>query len=136
MKRIILISCVSKKLPHKARARDLYISPLFKLNLKYAQRLKPNKIFILSAKYGLLPLETEIKPYDLTLIKMSAKEIRKWAERVLQELERKSDLNKDEFIFLAGEKYRRYLIPSIKHYKIPLEGLSIGKQLQYLKRHT
>ena len=133
---IFLISCVSKKLPDKAMARDLYISPLFKLNLKYAQQKKPNKIFILSAKYGLLELGTEIKPYDLTLNEMAAKEIKKWAVRVLKELDRKTDLNKDEFIFLAGERYRRYLIPSIKNFRIPLEGLSIGKQLQYLKRQT
>lgn len=98
--------------------------------------MKPDRIFILSAKYGLLQLETEKKPYDLTLNKMSVKEIKRWAERVLMELEKEADLNKDEIIFLAGERYRRYLIPSIKHYKIPLERLSIGKQLQYLKRHT
>lgn len=136
MKRIILISCVSKKLPHKAKAKDLYISTLFKLNLKYALQKKPDKILILSAKYELIELEKEISPYDLTLNEMSAKEMKRWAERVLQELKRKTDLNKDEFIFLAGERYRRYLIPSIKNYRIPLEGLSIGKQMQYLKRHT
>jgi hypothetical protein len=136
MERIILISCVSKKLPYKARAKDIYVSPLFKLNLKYAQQMMPDRIFIISAEYGLLSLETEIKPYDLTLNKMSAKDIKRWAIGVLHEIERKTDKNNDEFIFLAGERYRKYLIPAIKNYKIPLEGLSIGKQLQYLKRHT
>jgi hypothetical protein len=82
MKRIVLISCVSKKLSHKAMAKDLYINPLFKLNLKYARQMKPDEIFILFAKYGLLKLDTEIKPYDLTLNEMSAKEIKRWAERL------------------------------------------------------
>ena len=68
MANIILISCVSKKLNKKARAKDLYISPLFKFNLRYAKSLKPNKIFILSAKYGLVPLEKEIDPYNQTLM--------------------------------------------------------------------
>ena len=36
MAKIVLISCVSKKLDHSAKARDMYISPLFKLSLKYA----------------------------------------------------------------------------------------------------
>lgn len=39
----------------------------------------------------------------------------------------------DEVIFLAGEKYRKYLINQICNYKIPMKGLTIGKQLQFLK---
>ena len=42
-------------------------------------------------------------------------------------------MQKDEFIFLAGEKYRRYIIPAIKHFQAPLQGLGIGKQLAFLK---
>ncbi len=38
-KKIVLISCVSKKLAHRAKAKELYISTLFKLNLKYATQL-------------------------------------------------------------------------------------------------
>ena len=48
LKRIVLISCVSKKLPHPARAKDLYVSPLFRLNLQYARKLQPDAIYILS----------------------------------------------------------------------------------------
>ena len=46
--KVVLISCASKKLNRKAKAEDLYISPLFKLNLKYAKSLNPDKIFILA----------------------------------------------------------------------------------------
>ncbi len=66
-KRIVLISCVSQKLPQRAKVKDLYISTLFKFNLKYAEKLKPDDIFVLSAKHGLLPLEKEIEPYNETL---------------------------------------------------------------------
>lgn len=62
MRKTVLISCVSKKQKYRAKAQDLYISPLFKLNLEYAQELKPDAIFILSAKHGLLHLDTEIDP--------------------------------------------------------------------------
>ena len=134
MKKIVLISCVSQKRTQRSKAKDLYISTLFKKNLAYARRLNPNAIYILSAKYGLLNLETEIDPYNLTLNTMSASEIRSWAEKVLQQLSQEANLNDDHFIFLAGMKYRKYLLPHLRSYEIPLEGLTIGRQLQALSR--
>ena len=134
MKKIVLISCVSQKRAHRSKAKDLYISTLFKKNLAYARRLNPDAIYILSAKYGLLNLETEIDPYNLTLNTMSASEIRSWAEKVLQQLSQVANLNDDHFIFLAGMKYRKYLLPHLRSYEIPLEGLTIGRQLQALSR--
>lgn len=133
MARIILISCVTKKLSSKAKAKDLYISPLFKLSLKYAQSLNPDKIFILSAKYRLLGLEEEIEPYNKTLNTMPSKEVKEWASKIIKQLNKIIDLDKDEIIFLAGERYRKHILPHISNYKIPLKGLSIGKQLKYLK---
>lgn len=77
MRTVVFISCVSKKLPRPARAQDLYISPLFKLNLVYAKRLKPDKIFILSARHGLLGLNDRIAPYDTTL-----NQLHRWANKL------------------------------------------------------
>ncbi|HBG75085.1 MAG: hypothetical protein A2X25_14630 [Chloroflexi bacterium GWB2_49_20] len=134
MKKIVLISCVSQKQSHRSKAKDLYISALFKKNLAYARRLNPDAIYILSAKYGLIDLDTEIEPYNLTLNTMSAGEIRSWADRILQMLRQIADPHDDHFIFLAGMKYRKYLLPYLKSYEIPLEGLTIGKQLQALSR--
>jgi len=131
LREIVLISCVSRKLNHTAKAKDLYISPLFKKNLSYAYKLNPDKIFILSAKYYLLALNKTITPYNLTLNKMSAKEIKVWSKKVIKELRKEANLNKDEFIFLAGENYRKFLIPETKKYKIPMKGLGIGKQLKF-----
>jgi hypothetical protein len=134
MRKIVLISCVSKKLPFKAPAQNLYISPLFKKNIAYAQRLKPDDIYILSAKYGLVELDQVIEPYDLTLNNMGAGEIKAWASRVVRQLSACADLQQDHFIFLAGQKYRKYLLPNICSYEIPMEGLTIGKQLQALSK--
>lgn len=135
-KRIVLISCVSQKLPHRAMARELYISTLFKLNLKYAEKLAPDKIFVLSAKHGLMALEIEIEPYEQTLNNMRSSEIRAWADRVLEQIRGVCSIDDSEFIFLAGDKYRKHLLPHIKNYKVPLKGLRIGKQLQRLKELT
>jgi len=130
---IVLISCVSKKLSCKAKAKDLYISPLFRVNLQYAQQFSPQKIFILSAKYGLVQLDEEIEPYDITLNRMSTSERKDWAANVISQLQKYCDLKNDHFVILAGEKYRQFLLPHLKSYEIPLAGLPIGKQLQFLK---
>ena len=134
MSRIVLISCVSKKLAYKTIAKNLYISPLFRGNLAYAQSRQPDKIFILSAKYGLVKLEQELEPYNQTLNEMSATENKQWAKKVLEQMhEEMIDFENDEVIFLAGEKYRKNLLSHFHKASIPLQGLGIGRQLKYLK---
>ena len=134
MKRIVLISCVKTKLDRPAKAKDLYISDLFTKNLAYARKLKPDALYILSAKYGLLNLDDHIAPYEMTLNAMSVSERKLWATGVLTKLSKLASLANDEFIFLAGLHYREYLTPLIKHYKVPFEGLSFGNQLKALKK--
>lgn len=133
MGKVVLISCVSKKADRKAKAQNLYVSELFKKNLQYAKSLKPDKLFILSAKYGLLNLDDEIEPYEKTLNKMTLIEIKAWADLVLKQLRKVSDLDSDEFLFLAGNNYRKFLIPHLKNYSVPMFGFGIGKQLRWLK---
>ena len=133
MKKIVLISCVKKKMDRRTKAEEMYISTLFKNNLKYAKSLNPSNIFILSAEHGLLELNTEIDPYDKTLNKMCINDIKKWSELVSKKLQIFADLNFDEFIILAGIRYRKFLIPSLKNVKIPMVGLEFGKQLKWLK---
>lgn len=133
MRRIVLISCVSKKLTEPAPAEELYTSPLFKASLAYARSLEPDAIYVLSAKYGLLPLSETIPPYEETLNTKPAGEVQLWADMVREQLFRVSDFEKDTFIFLAGDTYRKYLVPHLSHVEIPLKGRGIGKQLQFLK---
>lgn len=134
MRKIVLISCVSKKLSKPAKARDLYISPLFKFNLAYAKSLKPNTIYVLSAKYGLVRLDQKLFPYNETLNTKKVGDIKTWAKNVLSQLRQVADLERDEFILLAGERYRRFIMPDMRHTRVPLAGLGLGRQLQFLKR--
>jgi hypothetical protein len=133
MAKIVLISCVNKKLQQASKAKDLYISPLFRYNYRYAESLNPDKIFILSAKYGLVDPEDIIEPYNETLNNKSKKEIKEWAIKVLNDFKGKADVEKDKFVFLAGNNYRMFLTKEIKKYEVPLKGLAIGKQLSFLK---
>lgn len=132
--KVILISCVKKKLNHRAKAKDLYVSSLFKKEFEYAKLLNPDKIFILSAKYGLLELDEEIEPYEKTLNKMSSNEIKEWANSVLNQLKKVSDLDNDEFIFFAGNNYRKFLVPNIKQKHIPMEHIGLFHQQHWLTK--
>jgi len=136
MKKIVLISCVSKKLDRKSTAEKIYTSSLFKKNLAYAKSLKPSGIFILSAKHGLLKMTDEIEPYDKTLNKMRVSERKEWSKGVVNQLKSVTDLKNDEFTFLAGDKYRKYLLTELNRVKIPMQGLKIGEQLQWLTKQN
>lgn len=135
MKQIALIQCCKSKVAngHNIKAVDLYISPLFRMSIKHAFSLNPQAIHILSAKYGLLDLDSIIDDYNETLREMPNIKRQKWANNIIASLAKQYDLQNDIFIIYAGLSYRQFLLPALTHYSIPLAGLSIGKQLQKLK---
>ena len=57
-------------------------------------------------------------------------------EKVISQLKDIWDLKNDTFVFLAGNNYRKYLLPHIEHYEIPMKNLKIGEQLKCLKENT
>ena len=132
--RIALISCVSRKLEHAAPAGELYVSTLFRSAYAYAKQQKADVIFILSAKYGLVPETTMLDPYNLTLNSMGVADRKQWASHVVAALQQCTDIHNDEFLVLAGERYREFLVPHLAHYTTPLQGLGIGRQLAWYKQ--
>jgi cytoplasmic iron level regulating protein YaaA (DUF328/UPF0246 family) len=114
----------------------MYISPFFRKMMAYAESLRPRRIYILSAKYGLLSPEDLIEPYELTLKTMKSADREAWAQGVLSALRQNFDLDTDRFVFLAGNPYRKGLTPHIKHHAAPMEGLTFGKQLQWLEEQV
>ena len=135
MKHIVLIACGKTKAPIASPARRLYQGDLFQKSLAYAEQvLNADAIYVLSAKYGLVPIDRTIEPYEKTLNNMSSREIREWADAVLRDLRRVADLKNDRFTILAGANYRKDLTAALRHYDVPLEGLMFGQQLQFLKQ--
>ncbi len=142
IKRIVLISCVSRKGTTKAKAEDLYKGPLFTKSLTYSKSLKPDKIFILSALHNLLELDKEIEPYDVTLSYISPdkrkkkpnlkvltkKEAEEWGKKVLEQLEKIADLKNDKFIILAGQSYIKPIASGLTNIEEPLKGVVQGKR--------
>lgn len=145
MKKIVLIACVSKKGNKKAKAKDLYKSPLFTNSLAYAYFLKPDKIFILSALHHLLDLETEIEPYNVTLsnvpkkkrnpglIILNSQEKKVWGKNVIDMLAKQADLKNDLFIILAGLEYIKPIASSLNNYKNVLNHVSLFNRVPFLK---
>ena len=143
-KKIILIACVSKKGDRKVKAKDLYISQLFKSSLTYANRQKPDKIYILSALHHLLNLNDEIEPYNVTLSNvpkakrkaglkiLTSSEKKEWGKKVAEQLSELTDLTNDEFIVLAGQEYIKPILNSIPNLINPLEGLRQGERVKFL----
>lgn len=132
---IIFLSCVKNKMDTPCIARDMYISDLFKKSLSYAEQLSESAtIYILSAKYGLLELNQQIEPYELTLNTMNKKQRKEWADKVLMQCKEKDISFDEEAIFLCGEKYREFLMNEFKNSKAPLKHMGIGEQLAFYKK--
>jgi len=131
--RVALISCVKSKRKGCHRAKDLYTSPLFRFAWAYASH-HFDKVYILSAKHGLLDPNQRIRSYDITLTSMLITERKHWARRVASELQRLVT-DDTEIHLLCGQKYREFLPPLLPQLKFiaPLEGLGIGYQLQWYK---
>ena len=89
------------------------------------------------SEYGLVTPEGTIEPYDETLNNMSRDRRRAWAQGVMNQMESMLP-QADSVIILAGMRYREFLMDYLRHrfhkVNVPLEGLRIGEQLQWLSR--
>tara|TARA_B100001250_G_scaffold332612_1_gene298067 strand:+ start:922 stop:1347 length:426 start_codon:yes stop_codon:yes gene_type:complete len=131
---VAFISCVKEKRIGKYKAKDLYTSDFFRKSFGYCSS-KYKKIYILSAKYGLLDLNDEITNYEMTLNDFSKDEKIKWSNMVYEQMKNKIN-NDDELYFYVGNNYREYLLPLLKNNcSVPLQGKGIGEQLQYFKNN-
>ena len=112
----------------------MYISQLFRKSLKYAKSLNPRKIYILSAKYGVLELNDKITPYNLTLNTMTKIQKKQWAYNCYLKLKEKKVDFLEDAVFLCGENYRKYLRQCFKNSRCPIENLSLGNQLKFYNK--
>lgn len=137
MKHIFLISCVKHKRVSSKDSTELYTSPLLTKAIAYARSQETDAIHILSARYGLLPLDDSIPSYNDTLNSFSRAQIRIWAHGVLESLlSMKYSLEEDHYTLLASQHYRFGLIEYMRYASAPLEGMSIDQQLQWLTDNT
>lgn len=133
---VYLVSCVGKKQRHACKASELYTSQWFLKARAYVQATHC-LWFILSAEYGLLTPDRVVEPYDKTLNHMKRSERQEWARRVIAQMDGELP-PADQIVILAGKRYRELLIAYLRRradrVDVPMEGLAIGKQLQFLQR--
>lgn len=130
----VFIGCVKSKKTKPCKASELYTSSLFRYSFRYALSLtKRDKIFILSAKYGLVRPDDIIRPYELTLNSMNKRQRQQWAYKVYKQLVREEIDFDEEAIFLCGKKYREFIMTKFTNAKAPLENLGLGEQLKFYK---
>src|SRR5262245_42443791 len=99
-----IVGCAKRKRGEPCAARDLYISPLFRQTLRYAETVC-DATYIASALHDLVPLDRVIAPYDRTL-KVYGKRLRMaWGDRVVEKLADRHRSTKVRLIVLAGSDY-------------------------------
>ena len=136
---LALISCTKKKADRRCSARELYsASPFFRKALSVAEAVS-DKVYVLSAKHGLVDLSERLSPYEKTLSGAPRKIQKDWAEKVYASLKRSRPYREaGTILWFAGMDYRRYLIEKVrvdgKRSVVPLEGLPQGAQRARLKK--
>lgn len=126
---MIIISCGAKKAMTPSRAKLMYIGSHFRNCLRWARRkTDDSKIFILSARYGLLRLEDQIAPYDLKMGQPGSVTVEKVRAQA-------AAFGISGIIFsTAGAKYREILKEIFPNIHFPFEGRSMGLMAQAMKR--
>ena len=147
-----LIACGARKLDHRAPAGELYTGGLFTAARDHVAS-SCDGWAILSARWGLVAPWEELDPYNVTMAELTVDQRAHWARGVDHRLRigsRRIDTagevlevlpgmagSRPTFVVLAGELYRRELVPLLERWadvEVPLEGLGIGSQLGALKR--
>ncbi|MHC4795047.1 MAG: DUF6884 domain-containing protein [Planctomycetota bacterium] len=135
---IALVSCVKSKKAKSCSAKDLYISPLFRMMRSYAEQ-HADRWFILSAKFGLVYPKQTIEPYEQTLTGVGVKICREWASRVYDQMQEEGLLHPGvSFLWLAGRAYKQFLSDKLSCFPQtdPLIGKKFGQRLAWLKAQT
>ena len=134
MENIILLMCGKNKEKYKTKAKNLYNSERFKLSLEYANTLANEKnIFILSAKHGLVELETELIPYDKSVYDMTIIEKTEWVKMIITKIKSKMNLDIYNFVFLTDDFYCEYFPQYLKNVEMPLQGLIQSDHIKWFK---
>lgn len=132
--RLVLVGCVKTKVGHRAPAKDLYDSPLWRKRRRFAESTGMPWA-ILSAEHGMVEPDTVLEPYDRYLGKEPADYRRTWAERTAEQVLRAlREKNLRAVEIHAGAAYvnsglRARLEDAGVEVYWPVEGMPFGAQL-------
>lgn len=132
---LLLVSCVKSKKEVAAPAKDLYTSPLFAKQRRYAEKLAV-PWFILSAEHGLVAPDEQLAPYERYLPNTSNTCREAWGTSVVERLELLAGpLDGRAIEIHAGRAYAVAITGPLARrgatLLTPLAGLSLGLRLQW-----
>lgn len=132
--RVGFIACAKTKASFAMPAGALYASPLYRKSLLAALDLS-DRVYILSAKHGVLDPQTLIEPYDLTLKTIPRSQRQEWGREAGKRLDEILS-RRDIVTLICGEEYIEPLRPDLERIGVsveePLGRLSLGQRLQRL----
>lgn len=136
MSRIGFVACSKTKSALRLPAAALYTSPLFRKSLLAACD-RSDKVYILSAKHGLLECSEIVEPYDVTLKTMKKPDRIAWGRRIGLQLD--AVLRpRDTAVLFCGAEYIAPLRAEFDRLKTtvetPLDTLSLGPRLSLLRK--
>ena len=145
---VALIACCKRKLETTVpvAAETLYCGQLFQAQLAYARKalkLPDERIYVLSARYTLVPIQEEILPYEATLANRGVKQRVAWGSCVVSML-RRNECHypyNTQFAMMAGRLYQEGLVLYLRHYgyewSVPHpKGLGYGQQVAWYQREV
>lgn len=137
-RRLALVSCTGPMRAQPSRARDVFLSPLFKELCAYAER-EADAWFLLSAEHGLLDPETVITPTATGISRKDSAARREWARLVIEQLTPHLS-GVERVLVLANARAREFLLDFLsregREVEVPMDGLSLGEQLQWLRKQN
>lgn len=130
---IVIISCGAKKRPHSCAARDLYTGSYFRAALAYALAIAPpHKVFILSAKWGLLRLTDEIEPYELKMGAPGSVDV-----TTVQMQACRMNIAHQRVVAVTGKAYREVCRAAWGEIETPLAGKGgLFKQIAWMREQA
>ncbi|GAA2471419.1 hypothetical protein GCM10009858_05970 [Terrabacter carboxydivorans] len=132
---VVLVSCAKTKRATPGPAKDLYVSPLFRGQRRYAED-SGRPWFILSAEHGLLAPEEWLAPYERYLPDTPPAYRDAWGQWVVARLELLQGPLRGRVVEVhAGAHYANALAGPLEQagarMELPLEGLSHGQRLHW-----
>ncbi|MGW1760273.1 DUF6884 domain-containing protein [Streptomyces mirabilis] len=119
----------SRKLGRRARAADLYVGSYHRACRRAADALRPDRLLILSARYGLLDLDDVIDPYDTPHGAAAAIT----AEALLKQATVRGIVLLDPVVALGGARHAGLVRTIWPHARTPLAGTrGMGEQMARL----
>lgn len=130
---IVVVSCGARKRDHPSKAGDLYTGPYAGAALRWARSVVPtHAIYILSAKYGLVPHDRVIEPYEMTLRDQRAV----GADVIAAQAASFGVAGQTDVVVVGGRGYVELARTVWPTARAPFAGIGMGQQMSLLGRST